>query len=361
MSELITADEALEVTKDNKSFSKVIPGLQTAWDSTSMGALKECPRKYFYAHVLGYRGKQNNPHLIFGGWFHSILEFYDHRRSDGAAHYEAQLAMLRYALDLTVQRTQRWECTECHRDVWLPVETADAPSCCMRAMERIEGDVGFLPWESDDAQKTRSALIRSCFWYTEQFANDSLTTVQLANGRPAVELSFRMELPKNTPEGDLYLACGHLDRVVEMNETQWVLDRKTTKNTITSRFFEGFSPDNQMSLYTMAAQVVLNTPARGVIIDGAQIGVHFTRFQRGFAMRTKAQLEEFLQDFLHYIALAEQYAEARSWPMNDKSCHNYGGCAYRGICGKDPSVRMRFLQAEHTPSPWDPLTPRGNI
>ena len=33
----------------NSSFSTEIPNLQLAWDSTSLGLLKECPRKYYPA------------------------------------------------------------------------------------------------------------------------------------------------------------------------------------------------------------------------------------------------------------------------------------------------------------------------
>jgi hypothetical protein len=55
--------------------------LQFAWDSTSLGYLKECPRKYFYTIVEGWRGKGQSVHLEFGGLYHKALEEYDKLRA----------------------------------------------------------------------------------------------------------------------------------------------------------------------------------------------------------------------------------------------------------------------------------------
>jgi hypothetical protein len=30
--------------------------------------------------------------------------------------------------------------------------------------------------------------------------------------------------------------------------------------------------------------------------------------------------------------------------MNDAACMMYGGCPFRDVCGKDPSVRQEFLE-----------------
>src|SRR5205085_2132611 len=155
------------------------------------------------------------------------------------------------------------------------------------------------PWKSDHHAKNRETLIRSVIWYLDNFKDDPAATLILANGKPAVELSFRMELdwgPGGKPAAGLdfppYILSGHLDRVVEFGGQRYVMDRKTTGSSPTPHYFDGFAPDNQMSLYTLAACVQFNTPVAGVIIDAAQIAVGFTRFQRGFTYRTESQLEE---------------------------------------------------------------------
>jgi hypothetical protein len=93
--------------------------------------------------------------------------------------------------------------------------------------------------------KTRETLVRSVIWYLEQFADDTCETVQLANGKPAVELSFRMEMDWGPESGEgqkealnrygrpltlaqPYVLSGHLDRVVKFQESFYVMDRKTS-------------------------------------------------------------------------------------------------------------------------------------
>jgi hypothetical protein len=295
--------------------------LQFAWDSTSLGELKLCPRRYQYTIIEGWRKASENVHFRFGGEYHAALEHYDRLRAEGMAHKDA----LEETVSTALYRT--WEYDE----------------------EGLNG----APWQSDHNLKNRATLIRSIVWYLDTFGEaDPAKTVILQNGAPAVELSFKFEFT------DTHLLCGHLDRVVNLHGDHFVMDRKTTTTTISPHFFEGFSPDNQMSLYTLAAQVIYSTPVKGVIIDGVQVAVGFSRFERGFAYRTPAQLAEWQQDTLLHIRAAERYAEADYWPTNDKSCHNYGGCPFRGICSKDPGVRDKFLESNFVRNPWNPLAVR---
>jgi hypothetical protein len=290
--------------------------LQFAWDSTSLGYLKECPRKYFYTIVEGWRGKGQSVHLEFGGLYHKALEEYDKLRAREYPHDETLAAVVSHVL-------------------WAS-----------------------YPWPFDHNTKTRFNLIRSIIWYLDQFENDAAKTVRLLDGSPAVELSFRFELERPASPEQPYLLCGHLDRLVEFSGGFYVMDRKTTGSTLGGYYFDGFNPDNQMSLYSLAGRCVYNTPVRGVIIDAAQIAVGFTRFDRGFTYRTEAQLNEWLRDLGYWLDQAERYAANEYWPMNDKSCHNYGGCPFRGVCSKDPAVRESFLESDFERRPWNPLEVR---
>jgi len=155
-----------------------------------------------------------------------------------------------------------------------------------------------------------------------------------------------------------YVLSGHLDRLVNFNDGTYVMDRKTSSTTIGSYYFDQYNPDNQMSLYTLAAKVIYQTPVKGIIIDAAQIAVGFTRFSRGFTFRTDAQINEWLDDTKHWFSIAESFAEADFWPMNDKSCSIYGGCAFRKVCSKSPEVRQKFLETDFTKKEWNPLVAR---
>ena len=134
----------------------------------------------------------------------------------------------------------------------------------------------------------------------------------------------------------------------------WVTDAKTSAYALNEDFFDKFSPDNQMSCYSTAAQIAFGEEVKGVLVDGIQVAVNFTRFQRGFARRSRGQLEEWMHDTLEWIGIAEHYAHRQSWPMNDKSCSNYGGCVFRDICGKSPSIRQKFLKSDFTKKTWNP-------
>lgn len=324
--------EPVLITKEDlltrQSFSKLIPTLQLAWDSTSLGLFKECPRKYQLSIVEGWAPRHESIHLKFGQVYHSALEAYDKAKCAGMDHDAAQREAVHVAL----------------------VETWDK-------------ELG-RPWTSDDPNKNRFTLVRSVVWYLEQFKNDPVKTIILEhNGKPypAVELSFRMEIGvSHVTEEELWL-CGHIDRLGELEGHAYVLDRKTTKYTLGQDYFDKYSPDNQFSLYQLAGRTVLGKPITGLIVDAVQLAVTFSRFERGIVPRSNAQLDEWFKDAMYYIKTAEDMAAANYWPMNDKSCGNYGGCPFRQICAKDPATREQWLKGKYVRRSWDPLKSRGDI
>lgn len=317
--------------------------IQFAWDSTSLGYFKTCPRLYQYTIIDGWSLKDESIHLRFGQEYHSAIQDYENARADGTSH-EA-------AIHATVGA--------------LMARTAD--------------------WDVDVATKTgkyknRDSLIGLVIGYFDHYGEaDPAKTYIRADGRPAVELSFRFELdfgPKTATgeyiddarpewgrEHQPYLLCGHLDRVVDFNDALLVMDHKTTTTTLGDYWFDQWEPNNQMTLYTLAGKIVLNAPIRGVVISGAQLLLKEPdRFVRGFTYRTQDQLDEWLGDLSILLRTAETYATANYWPMNDTACDKYGGCKFRGICSKSPAVRERFLAADFVQLPeserWNPLKPR---
>lgn len=339
----LTQEELIwKSTEGREHFSTLIPGHQIAWDSTSLGELKMCPRSYFYSHILGLRSRKEAIPLTFGIHYHAALELYDRLIFRGADHDQAVHLVVKYLAKV------------CR----VPVDPEAQP----RDPKTGEFEGPGKLWNPDDPKNQRNSatLIRAVVWYLEHFKDDPLQTLVRPNGDPMVELSFRMELDSlRTPEGKAYLLCGHMDRVARFAEVGiYVADRKTSGSAMGSRFFDGFSPDNQMSLYTFAAKVVLKVPAQGVIIDGCQLGVNFARFQRGFAHRSQNQVNEWVEDLGYWLGTALRYAEQQHWPHNDKACGMYGGCKYRGICSRDPATRASHLNQGFERKPWNPLESR---
>ncbi|NBT31626.1 MAG: PD-(D/E)XK nuclease family protein [Rhodobacteraceae bacterium] len=294
-------------------------GLQFAWDATSIELAQTCLRKYYYSMILGIRPKRESVHLLFGGIYASALENFYKYRAEGDSIEDALLRVVDEAL------VASWD------------------------FEKSQ------PKHFDDTKKTRPNLIRTIVWYIDQFAEeteDGIRTYHLQNGKPAVELSFTLEA------NDEILLCGHLDRVVDMGGSLYVMDQKTTGGTVGTYYFEQFSPNNQMSLYSWAGQAILRSPVRGVIIDAAQIAVNFTRFERGITTRTKDQLDEWYESALYTIELARSATALQRFPMNLSACGNYGGCPFRELCSRSPKVRENFLKSDYVDHNWDPLKAR---
>lgn len=310
-----------------------------AWDSTCLDALKRCPRKYQLSIIEGWRPKDESLHFTFGRWYTAALDHYHKTRAELGDHFQHE-EVLRAVVDWALEES--------------------------------------LGWNSGDTRKNRFSLIRTIVWYLDQYQNDPAVTLVDEEGAALSERSFRMELDvgpeaanecidPSTDEWDTkqpYVLCGHLDRVVSYLGGNYVMDHKTTKSPLGDRYFDQYEPNNQMSLYTIAGQVIFDTPIRGVIIDAAFIPIDpprdpskFRPFARAMTYRTPAQTEEWLTDIQYWLARAEEYAIGEYWPMNDTACFN---CPFNQheakVCAKDPAVRASMLEASFTKEdPWNPL------
>jgi len=355
------------ITKEDH-FSSSLPGFQTAWDSTSLGLIKECPRKYYYSSVLGLRHNrtkdsfQPNPHLKFGILYHRGHEHYEKAKAAGMPHEEA----LTTSLQAVLSEAGQWEIEIYSDDNGAPFShysgTYDKEEALTQALDlypEAEYVARWLPFEASDDLKTTYILMQALVFYYEHYRNDPAKTLILADGSPALELSFNFPIPSDLTRADEpILMCGHLDRVVEFLEKIWVVDYKTSKTTMSTKYFNGYSPGNQMSLYTFGSQIVLGEPASGVMIDGVQVAKGFARFARGFAPRSRANLSEWFEDFNTWLKIAYRFAEEGNWPQNDTACSKFAGCQFRNICANSPAARERYIRSDFHQEYWRPLEAR---
>lgn len=292
---------------------------QWAWDATSLNALKDCPYLYKLEIIEGWRPKEDNIHFRFGGEVHTSFEQYHKLRADGIDHDEAVFHVIRELLF----RIHGWD-------------------------PDVETKAG--------KYKNRVSLVRTVVDYLDFYEEDAAKTY-VVNGKPAVELTFQFDSGIEMGDSEqTYLMCGHLDRVVDFHGDLFVMDYKTTTTTPGSYYFEQYEPNNQMTLYTLASQVILEAPVKGVIIDAVQILIDSTRSVRSLTYRTESQLEEWREDLTYWFGLAEHYATHEHWPMNDRHCPR---CKFREICSKAPEVREKFLESSFERGErWNPLKPR---
>jgi hypothetical protein len=307
-----------------ETFSKKLPGLQLAWDSVSSGEFKRCPRAYQLGILQGWQSRERSVDLDFGIFLHEGREVYYRARAKGEGHEEGVISALSHVMLAT------WD---------------------LRADR---------PWQGDE-RKNRFTLARTLVWYLDHWEHDPLTTLTFSDGKPMVEMSFRLPLHLfSEGDGEQFILCGHLDRVGEYVGQVWVNDLKSTKSSIdegsVGYFFASFTPDNQISLYAFASQAILASAAKGIMLDAAQVAQGFSRFARAPISRTRSQLEEWYAGFRIMLRQAEHYARKQFWPMNEKACFR---CQFRSACALPPLSREDFLRAHFTKREWDPLKVRG--
>lgn len=311
-------------------FSPSLPNLQLAWDHTSLTYLKTCARKYQLAIIEGWqpKGPMAAP-LAFGLMMHSVLEAYDrvfHEKPE-ADKEDILRAAVKFTLQATALRDESGKLT------------------------------GF--WSTTDSKRSRYGLVRALVNYIDKYHGEDMKTATLPNGKPAVELSFRIELPFTAPDGTPFLYCGHIDKVGEINSQLFIVERKSTTTTVGSHYFQRFSPSNQISGYTFGGTVLLDRPISGVLLDAIQLAEGFARPLRSPIHRNGELLDEWVQNLGEWLRLAQYYAERDYYPMNEESCHLYGGCQYRSICRMPKGSRQAFLESNYDRKGWDPLLSRG--
>jgi hypothetical protein len=256
--------------------------------------------------------RDQSPALTFGLLFHSCLEYNAKLTTIGGVNYETAL----------------------HTTVLFAHKEAQA----------LRG--------SEDTARTPLTLVRAVVWYIEDNRHSPIHPVVLKSGNKAVELDWEIVLPLTNPDGENYTLRGHIDQVVELpNDEGYAIDEyKTTKMTLGTGYFAQWKPNNQTTAYALAGRALFfNAPKEAmtgprVLIRACQTLVNGTRFAIHSVEYSMPQLEEFLQDTLYWITKAEEYANMGYWPMNRTACDSKGGCWFRDVCSRDPSVRPVVLR-----------------
>lgn len=293
--------------------------LQRFWDNTSISIFKDCPRKYYYAIVEGWRTQGKAPALEWGKAWHEVTALYDMRLAEGEALEASLVEALRLAYSLS---------------------------------EEGFGD--------DGNYRTRNTLLRSLIWYADQFKNDPIKTAIFDNGSVGLELSFRFDLgfAPAIPGAPNFAYCGHIDKLADYNGSLFVVERKHTTQSLGDHLFSRYMFSAQVSGYVAAAKIVFLQDIGGVIIEATQVQVNRTNFARRAVHRVHDHLDEWVSDTQFWIKQVESCWHAGAWPHNTESCNKYAGCQFRKVCAKSPATRELELETYFVKDRWDPTKER---
>lgn len=180
------------------------------------------------------------------------------------------------------------------------------------------------------------------------------------DGTVAVELGGAIPLPILSPDGDPYLLAWHLDGMWTDGDNIGPRERKTTKSTLGTSYFDKYAPDVQIDTYDMVTNVLYGDRIRisAVMMEAAQVAVGFTRFGRHHVSVPEERRAETFDEIQYWIKRAEDDARRGYFPKNTSSCSANGGCQFRGICRLAPSNRAAFLKSNFVVQKWNPLEER---
>lgn len=369
---------------NNDPYCKTLPGQLRAWDATSLRTLMECPRKFQLMQNEGWR-LRGNIHLEFGTLYHEAAEMFDKALLAGVSKEQATWDVFKHIATLPAAVLETaylpvWRCTS-------PAEVIGVRSkklqkntkrCPRAKVPQFDGhrlgeacpDCG-LPTEDDwemvapDKNKNRNTLLRTVLYYCDT-SDDRVTPYAFPDGTAAVELSFCLPLPLESPDGTPYLLTGNLDGMVEFAGEVVPRERKTTKSTPGSYFFDRYAPDVQVDTYDLACWALysdlLDPKPHGIMVEVTQCTQNVTRIERQIINIPEERREEWLRELQVWIKTAEGYARADFWPKNTSACNANGGCPMRAVCRQSPSYRARFLAGsvdyEQRAERWNPLEVR---
>lgn len=285
-------------------------------DSTKIKTYLECPRKFFFEYILGWRPEyQKKNHLCFGSALHKAMESL---MTYGYSPEAVVIGMLEF------NQIYREEFPEATDSEYYPKTPARATDALMQYIETYKED------------KFRVL-------YTE-----TAGTILVGEDR---EVHFKMDLIAEEPDNSVFFMDNKTgSRLTKSWQDQWLLSY-------------------QMNLYTHALYCIY--PKRDIFggkIQGFIFNKNETQLIRVPVRRTMNQLESWLwsfnntldrieEDFIALSHVSESETIMRAFPQNPTSCGDYYGCPYLDLCSignQNPCANCQKPPLGFVEDRWDP-------
>lgn len=286
-------------------------------DSSKLGTLMDCPRRFFYEHVLGWRVDKfgEDFHLVFGEAWHRAIEVLSHIGFDDEALMRAFTVFQEYYAQ--------------HFDV-------DAEM---------------------HKNKTLANVLRGLALYSGLYKHSGFKTLYT-------------EVSGVVPVSDTRSIHFRLDNISEKDGQVYVLDHKTG-STFSRSWYDQWSTSNQMSCYTHAAychfdpSTVWGVRIRGILFqqqklaekDLVEVPVHKTmEMMQAWLVNVNRWFDVIDQEFDKLASATANDDVMAAFPLNTQSCTKYFGCPFITFCTAwaNPLRRCGVPPSDFKVAHWDP-------
>jgi len=299
-------------------------------DSSKIREFMTCPRKYFFRHVLGWRGEGKNIHLVFGSAWHEAMEH------------------------LMITKP----------DVGYAIKEVPAAFDKFLAIYRAEFDES---WDVEMAPKNPDVAFQALCDYCVHYKQDEFKVLhtEVTGSVPVFDGSL----------GKVKLFF-KIDTIVEGPEGVSSLEHKTTKYN-TATWADQFKLSTQVGTYTHALRAHYGGEDKvyGITINGTIFQKKGIGFARVPVRMMDPQMLQWWVTVQYWIeSILTEYEVLRdevdgkgdvlkAFPMNTEACCQYTTCQFHPFCMAWPNP----LQRCKTPPPgmveefWNPLEEKGKV
>ena len=213
-----------------------------------------------------------------------------------------------------------------------------------------------------DRRRTMSNMEESCLVYADRYFKSKLPVV-VRGDLIGIEIPFVLEVVRDVPHdaAEQYKPqyyCGRIDGIHEWGEQLAVGENKTAAR-LTDAWRMSFALSHQITGYTIAAGVLLDTEINNAIVMGVQLPLPKSAFDGvvfELVTRTESDRLRWCEWFFHSIATYETYiTRATQAPRYAHSCNRYfSACQFIPFCALPRDEQVMSLEDMRIDE-WSPL------
>lgn len=335
-----------------KSTDEARPRLAFYIDNHLITTHNFCERQFYLKHMLRLRMKgPGGMAMSIGGWWSAVLEdFYN------------QCKLAQYVSETDSRILQK--------HVVYPSQQSFIESAAKRWREAKMDELAVArPKAYKEFGGAAGAALMAMQYYTGQgkldCANWKIVGAEKGFGQ-------RGEVLLHEDENTLIYYMGKPDLVVlaDNGNTLLPVEHKTI-HRIPSNIQIKYKPHPQIMGYVYSLNVIaaslgydkpvdrciVNVAARAMPSDKPKDGIPKPRFTRVFPHYSLEELEEWKTNVVNKVKRLRHSLlnDEWLWKEGPSTCHLYGGCEYRGIDSRPPSMRELIIKSDFVEiAPWSP-------